>query len=67
MQILATNSIIVKVTCLPNEGPQWTGKYITLKEAMESFVELGEEFDKKGKGLNPTTLSEPCKDLEGVV
>jgi hypothetical protein len=34
---------------------------------VESFEKLGEEFDKKGKGLNPTTLSEPWRELAGVV
>ena len=34
---------------------------------MESFTERGEELDKKGKGLNPSTLSEPWKELAGIV
>jgi hypothetical protein len=38
-----------------------------LKEAMESFVEPGEEIDKKGKGLNPDTLSEPWREIERVI
>ena len=38
-----------------------------LKEAVESFVDPGEELDKKGKGLNPNTLSEPWKELESVI
>jgi hypothetical protein len=67
IQILVTREIIAKVTGLPNEGTQWTGKYTTLKEAVESFMELGEELDKKGKGLNPTALSEPWRKLEGVI
>jgi hypothetical protein len=45
----------------------WIGKYTTLKEAVESFVEPGEELDKRGKGLNPTTLSELWRDLEGTI
>jgi hypothetical protein len=38
-----------------------------LKEAVEYFVEPGEELDKKGKGLNPNVLSEPWRELEGVI
>jgi hypothetical protein len=34
---------------------------------VESFVDLGEELDKKGKGLNPTALSEPWRELEGII
>jgi hypothetical protein len=34
---------------------------------VESFAKLGEEFDKKGKGLNPTSLSELWRELAGVV
>jgi hypothetical protein len=67
IQILVTEEIIVEVTGLPNEGIQWTGKYTTLKEVVESFVEPGEELDKKGKGLNPTALSEPWRELAGVI
>jgi hypothetical protein len=43
------------------------GRYTMLKEAIESFVDLGEELDKKGKGLNPNILSEPWKELAGVI
>jgi len=53
------DAIISKVTGFPNEGTQWTGKYTKLQEVVESFAEPGEEFDKKGKGLNSSTLSEP--------
>jgi hypothetical protein len=42
-------------------------KYTMLKEVVESFVELGEELDKKGKGLNPSALSEPWRELAGVI
>jgi hypothetical protein len=66
-KIPITDEIIAEVTCLPNEGTQLIGKYTTLKEAVESFAELGEEFDKKGKGLNPTALSEPWRELVGVI
>jgi hypothetical protein len=38
-----------------------------LKEVVEYFVEPGEELDKKGKGLNPSALSEPWRELEGVI
>jgi hypothetical protein len=48
-------------------GIQWTGRYTTLKEAIESFTDLGEELDKKGKGLNPNTLREPWKEVEGII
>jgi hypothetical protein len=64
---LVTDEIIVEVKILPNEGAQWAGKYKTLKEAVESFAELREEFDKKGKGLNPSALSEPWRELAGVI
>jgi hypothetical protein len=67
IQIPVTEEIIVEVTGLPNEGTQWTGKYTTLKEVVESFAEPGEELDKKGKGLNPTALSEPWRELAGVI
>jgi hypothetical protein len=67
IQIPVIDAIIAEVTGLPNEGTQWTGKYTTLKEVVESFAEPGEEFDKKGKGLNPTALSEPWRELAGMV
>jgi hypothetical protein len=38
-----------------------------LKEDVETFTEPGEELDKKGKGLNPSTLREPWKELAGVI
>jgi hypothetical protein len=38
-----------------------------LKEVVESFIEPREELDKKEKGLNPSTLSEPWKKLVGIV
>jgi hypothetical protein len=58
---------IIEVTGLPNTGIQWTGKYTKLREVVESFTEPGEELDKKGKGLNPSTLSELGKELVGIV
>ena len=67
IQIQNTDSIIAEVKVLPNKGTQWTDKYTTLREAMDSFAEPGEEFDKKGKGLNPTSLSEPWRELAGMV
>jgi hypothetical protein len=38
-----------------------------LREVVESFTESGEELDKKGKGINPNTLSEPWKELVRIV
>jgi hypothetical protein len=67
IQIPVTEEILVEVTGLPNEGIQWTEKYTTLKEAIEYFIEPREELDKKGKGLNPTALSEPWRELAGVI
>ena len=61
IRIPITQKIIAEVTCLPNIGIQWSGRYTTLKEAVESFIDPGEELDKKGKGLNPRTLKEPWK------
>jgi hypothetical protein len=34
---------------------------------VESFAEPREEFDKKGKGLNPTSLSDPWRELAGMI
>jgi hypothetical protein len=34
---------------------------------VESFIDPGEELDKKGKGLNPNALSEPWRELAGVI
>jgi hypothetical protein len=48
-------------------GIQWTGRYTTLKEVVENFKDPGEELDKKGKGLNPSTLREPWKEMAGVI
>jgi hypothetical protein len=67
IQISVTPKIVAEVTGLPNTGIQWTGKYTKLREAMESFTNVGEELDKKGKGLNPSTPSEPWKELAGIV
>jgi len=39
------------------------GKYTMLKEVVEFSIEPREELDKKGKGLNPTTLSEPWREM----
>jgi len=60
---MVTEKIIVEVSGLPNEGTQWIGKYTTLKEVVESFAEPGEELNKKGKGINPTALSEAWREL----
>jgi hypothetical protein len=38
-----------------------------LKEAVETFTDPREELDKKGKGLNPSTLREPWKELVGII
>jgi lambda repressor-like predicted transcriptional regulator len=67
IQILVTEKIIAEVIGLPNEGIQWSGKYTMLKEVVESFIKPREELDKKGKGLNPTALNEPWRELEGVI
>jgi hypothetical protein len=67
IQISVTPEILAEVTGLPNMGIQWTGRYTTLKEAVETFTDPGEELDKKGKGLNPSTLREPWKELAGVI
>jgi hypothetical protein len=67
IRILVTDEITAEVTGLPNEGTQWNVKYTTPKEAVESFAEPGEEFETKGKGLNPTSLSDPWRKLVGVI
>jgi hypothetical protein len=67
IQISVTPKILAEVTGLPNMGIQWTGRYTTLKEAVETFTDPGEELDKKGKGLNPSTLREPWKELAGII
>jgi hypothetical protein len=67
IQISVIDAIIAEVIGLQNEGTQWTSKCTTLKEVVESFAEPGEEFDKKGKGLNLTALSESWRELVGVV
>jgi len=67
IRIPVTSEIITEVTGLSNIGIQWTGKYTKLREDVESFTEPGEEFYKKGKGQNPSTLSEPWKELVGIV
>jgi hypothetical protein len=67
IQISVTPKILEEVTGLPNMGIQWTGRYTTLKEAVESFIDLGEELDKKGNGINPSTLRESWKELAWVI
>jgi hypothetical protein len=67
IQIYVTLEIVAKVTGLPNIGIQWTGKYMKLREVVEPFTESGEELDKKGKVLNSSALSEPWKELAGIV
>ena len=67
IQISVAQEIVAKVIGLSNTGIQWIGKYTKLRETVEYFIELGEELDKKGKGLNPSTLSEPWKELAGIV
>ena len=59
IRIPVTQEIIAEVIEIPNIGIQWIERYTMLKEAVESFVDPGEELEKKGKGLNPSTLSEP--------
>jgi hypothetical protein len=34
---------------------------------VETFTGPREELDKKGKGLNPSTLREPWKELAGII
>jgi hypothetical protein len=34
---------------------------------VESFIQPREEIDKKGKGLNPTALIKPWRDILGVI
>jgi hypothetical protein len=67
IQISVTPKILAEVTGLPNMGIQRTGRYTTLKEVVETFTDPGEEFDKKGKGLNLSTLREPWKELAGII
>jgi hypothetical protein len=66
IQILVASEIIAEVKGLPNTGVQWIGKYTKLREAVEYFREPTEELDKKGKELNPSTLSESWKELVGI-
>jgi hypothetical protein len=42
IQISVTPKILAEVTGLPNMGIQWTGRYTTLKEAVENFIDPGE-------------------------
>jgi hypothetical protein len=67
IQISVTSEILAEVTGLPNMGIQWTGRYIALKEVLETFTDPGEELDKKGKGINPNTLRELWKELAGII
>ena len=67
IQIAVTSKILAEVIGLPNMGIQWIGRYTALKEAVETFTDLGEELDKKGKGLNPSTFKEPWKELTRII
>ena len=67
IQISITLEILAEDIGLPNTCIQWIGRYTALKEAMETFTDPGEELDKKGKGLNPSTLREPWKELTGII
>jgi hypothetical protein len=42
IQIFVTLEIIAEVIGLPTIGIQWIGKYMKMREAMESFIEPGE-------------------------
>ena len=42
IQISITPKILVEFIGLPNMGIQWKGRYTTLKEAVETFTDLGE-------------------------
>jgi hypothetical protein len=67
IQISFTLKILAEVISLPNMDIQWTGRCTTLKEAVKTFTNLGEELDKKRKRLNPSTLKEPWKELVGII
>jgi hypothetical protein len=65
IQISVTPEILAEVTGLPNTGIQWTGRYTTLKEAVETFTNLGEELDKKGKDSTPVPSENHGRNLHG--
>jgi hypothetical protein len=67
IQISITPEILAEVIGLPTMVIQWIGIYTTLSEAVETFTDPGEESNKKGKGINPSTLIEPWKELARII
>lgn len=61
--IAIIESILAVVVGLPTEVINWVKNHAVFHEVVELFKYPGEELVRKGKGICPTSLSEPWHEL----
>ena len=66
-KITVINAIIAEVSGLPVEGTTWAQKHVSIQDVVETFKDEGEKLVRKGKGIQPSSLEEPWRELASIV
>lgn len=59
IRIAVSEAVIVEVSVPPAEGTVWPKKHVMMQDAVDIFRDTGEEFTRKGKGIQLSSLGEP--------
>lgn len=60
IRVTVSEVVIAEVSGLSTEGAVWPKKHIMLHDAVEIFRDVDKELTRKGKGIQPSSLGEPC-------
>ena len=66
-RIIVTDAVINEVSGLLAEGTIWSQKHVLLQDAVENFKDEGEQVVRKGKGIQPSSLAEPWRELASII
>ena len=66
-QITVSNAVIVEISGLPTKGPVWVTNILKLHDAIETFMDEGQELIKKRKGVQTSSLGEPWGELARIL
>ena len=65
--ITITDVVIAEVSGLPMEETIWSQKHVLLQDVVENFKDEGEQVVRKGKGIQPSSLAEPWRELASII
>ena len=66
-RITIKDVVIAKVSGLLEEGTIWSQKHVLLQYVVKTFKDEGEQVVRKGKGIQPSSLVEPWRELASII